>query len=229
MEMSSKPYCLLHSGYNPPSRLPGQVLTFRSFHMTQHRLTPSCRLLATFLRRCRFLWANPNLPRRPPLGTTRRSPRKLSRRGCKEPRLRLRGGKDPPHAGPGSPRTRAPTRPRCSALLSCPRGAGGGGVHVPAPDNAPRRTRARADTHPSCASGCSAALPGPGTHTRREGAKGLLPRNRRARPGTRPRGSSRHSSSPAARLRPIRHLGGGAARARAVGVGPGPGRLGRGG
>lgn len=114
-----------------------------------------------------------------------------------------------------------------SAPLSCPRGRGGGGVHVPAPDNAPHKTRARTDTHPSCAPSCSAALPGPGTPTRRERAKGLLPWNRRARPGTRPRGSSRQSSPPAVRLRPARHLEGGAARARAVGAGSG--RRGRGG
>lgn len=46
---------------------------------------------------------------------------------------------------------------------------------MPAPDNAPHKTRARADTHPSHASGRSAAPPGPGTPTRRERAKGLLP------------------------------------------------------
>lgn len=165
MEMGSKPYCLLHFGYNPPSRLSGQVLTFRSFHTTQHRPTPSCRLLATFLRRRRFLLGESKLAeatssRDHPWVTAQAQPPRLQRAPSEAAR---RGGPSPRRtwlsADPGA---------HPSALQSCPRGAGGGGVHVPAPDNAPHKTRARADTHPPCASGCSAAPRGPGTYTRRD-------------------------------------------------------------
>lgn len=120
---------------------------------------------------------------------------------------------------------------------------------MPAPDNAPhaaRRAPGRADTHPSwCVRPQRGPAgdpepPPPPPATRREGAKGLSSWSRRARPGTRPRGSSRHSSSPsvrpfarppAGRAAPPRTSARGAARhgAGARGGGRGPGRRGPGG
>lgn len=222
MEMSSKPYCLLHSGYSSPS-------FWSSSHSPKlpYDAAPSYALVQT----------PRNLPKPPQVSlgkyklaeatSSRDHPQVTAQ--AQPPRLQRARSEAARREGPSPRQTRLSADPGAhpSAPLSSPRGRGGGGVHVPAPDNAPHGTHARADTHPSCESRCSAAPPGPGTHTRREGATGLLPWNRRARPGTHPRGSSRHSSPPAARLRPARHLGGGAARARAVGAGPGPG--GRGG
>lgn len=66
------------------------------------------------------------------------------------PRLQRAPSEAARRKGPSPRRTWLSADPGAhpSALLSCPRCAGGGGVHVPAPDNAPHRTRARADTHP---------------------------------------------------------------------------------
>lgn len=160
------------------------------------------------------------------------------------PVLRLRGGKDPPHAGPRTPADPGEGgRPAARA-----RGAGGGrGARARARQCSARgAARARADTHPSwCVRPQRGPAgdpepPPPPPATRREGAKGLSSWSRRARPGTRPRGSSRHSSSPsvrpfarppAGRAAPPRTSARGAARhgAGARGGGRGPGRRGPGG
>lgn len=219
--MSSKPYCPLQSGYSPPSHLSGKALTFRSFlrdpepsqalgqtplNLTQLR---QISLSKSKLAEATSSQDHPQVTAQAQLPCLHGAPSEAARREGPSPRWTSHPADQGAHP---------------SAPLSCPRDRGGGRVHVPAPDNAPHATRARANTHPSCASGCSVTPPGPGTHTRREGAKGPSPWNRRARPGTRPRGSSRHTSPPAVRLRPARQLGGGAARARAAGAGPGPAR-----
>lgn len=155
------------------------------------------------------------------------------------PVLRLRGGKDPPHAGPRTPADPggggAPGRPRAPAARE------GGGAHVPAPDNAPhaaRRAPGRADTHPSwCvrpqrgpAGDPEPPPPPPHAEGRREGPELVEPPREARDPPARKLTTQQQpvcppvrppARPPAARLRPARQLGGrrGTARARAAGGG----------
>lgn len=188
---------------------------------TRRRPTPSCTLRSTFLSR-RLLWANPNLPRRPRLRTTRRSPRKLSRRGCKAPGLRLRGGKEPPHAGPLSVRGRGRPPVRATELSARPRwgrGARARARQCPAHDPRPRGhspfLRVRLQRRP-------AGDRNPHAEGRSEGSKPVEP----AREARDPPARKLTTQQPARRAAPPPHVSSGAGRARAVGAGPArPGRV----